>query len=198
MKLDFLTDAVDKILRIDEEDKNADMQHPGRVAVFGVAMTFCGLFLAIIALASGALSMLFFAIFSFLVATLAFLCYKFQRIFVLSDTEFQYTTFYGKRKIYKFEHIRAIRSNSDSHVLILVDGRINIEPNTVMSERLRELFNNELARVYKENAEKKARIKALKSSRSVRLAELSKLSQEKESNQAQNTPETGEENENNQ
>ena len=200
MSFGFITRTIDKLLCINEKDKKADMQLPVRVAFFGVAMAFCGLFLTIIALFSATWSMLLFAFFALAVSAYSFLSYKFQRIHVLSDTEFEYTTFLGKRKIYRFEHIRAIKSNSESHILILVDGRINVEPNTVMSERLKQLFNKELERIYKENSEKKARMKALKSSRSVRLSELSRLSssaKQSEVKKEEITQISGEENENN-
>jgi hypothetical protein len=176
MKKDFFEKIIDKLLRISETDRKADMQAPRKVAVFGIAMVLSGIFLAVIAILSLTWSMLFFAFFSFVSAAVAFLSYKFCRIFVLSDTEFQYTTFLGKKKIYKFEHIRWVKSNYDSRVIVLVDGKIHIESNAILSERLKVLFNKELERSYREAAERKARMKALKSSRSVRLAELSKLS----------------------
>ena len=174
MNFDFIIKSVDKLLRISEKDKKADMQLPDRVAFFGIAMTFCGVFLIIIAIIAIAPFMLFFSILSLLVATFAFLCYKFQRIHILSDEEFEYSTFLGKKKIYKFEHVRAVRVNADSRTLIFSNGRINIESNAILSERLRLLFNKELARIQRENEERKRRLNTHKAAKAKKLAELTR------------------------
>ena len=207
MKFTFITDAVDKILRISEKEKNADMRLPTKVSAFGVAMTFCGLFLVIISIISSAFAMLFFALLSFLIAAFAFLCYKFQRIYILSETEFEYTTFWGKKKIYKFEHIRAIKTNTDSHVLIFTKGRINIETSAILSEKLKILFNKELKRIHQENIERKARLKAAKEKKLKELQRSSSVAKspntaEKQTaaenpQKTQNPENTGENNENN-
>lgn len=174
MRFDFWEIAVDKVLRIDEKEKKADMHLPIRVATFGAAMAFCGIFLVILAIIASAAAMMFLAILSILIAVFAFLSYKFQRIHILSDEEFEYSTFFGKKKIYKFEHVRAVRVNADSRTLIFSNGRINIESNAILSERLRLLFNKELARIQRENEERKRRLNTHKAAKAKKLAELTR------------------------
>ena len=160
MRFDFVIDAIDRLFRVSEEDKKADMQLPPKIAAFGVTTAIAGLFLIIISIITSVWSMLIFAAIAFLVSAFAFLCYKFRRIFVLSDTEFSYTNFFGRMRIYKFEHIRGIKMSSESHTLIMNLGRIRIESPNIISDRLRSLFNKELERVYRENLERKNRKKA--------------------------------------
>lgn len=155
MKFDFLINAIDKLLRINDEDKNADMHLPAKVPYFGVAMIFAGLLIAAVSIFSLAFLLLAFSAIAFLISAYALLCYKNQRIHVLSETEFQYTTFLGKKKIYKFEDIVSIKFNPDSHTLVMKKGRILIESSAHISERLKLLFNKELDRVYKANHTKR-------------------------------------------
>ena len=153
--MSFLTDTVDKILRIDENDKKADMQPSSKVAAFGVAMVLPGLFLTVISICYAAWFMLSFAALAFCASAVSFVCYKFGRIRILSDAVFEYTTLLGTKKVSKFEDIRAIRTDSDSHVLILNRGKIRIYANSTLSEKLKSLLNKELDRIYKENSAKR-------------------------------------------
>lgn len=68
------------------------------------------------------------------------LCYKNQRIYVLSDEEFQYSTFLGNKKIYRFDQITALRKNRDSLTLFLGKNKVHIESSAVMSDRLKALI----------------------------------------------------------
>ena len=68
------------------------------------------------------------------------LCYRNQRIYVLSDEEFQYSTFLGNKKIYRFDEITALRKNRDSLTLFLGKSKVHIESSAVMSDKLRALI----------------------------------------------------------
>ena len=155
MKFDFVINTIDKLLRISDKDKNADMRLPSKVPYFGAAMAFVGLLITIMSIATAIFFLLFFSLIAFLISAFAFLCYKYQRIHVLSETEFQYTTFLGKQKTYKFEDIVSIKMNPDSHTLVMKKGRILIESSAHISERLKLLFNKELDRIYKAHHTKK-------------------------------------------
>lgn len=68
------------------------------------------------------------------------LCYRNQRIYLLSDEEFQYSTFLGNKKIYRFDEITALRKNRDSLTLFLGKSKVHIESSAVMSDKLRALI----------------------------------------------------------
>lgn len=157
MKYDFAINLIDKMLDVSETDKKADMHLPIRFAVFGIAMALAGVFFIVISFVSRVYALLFFAPVAFLISAFAFLYYKFQRIYVISDTEFRYTNFLGKRKTYKFSDIISIKFNPDSHTLVMKKGKIFIESSAIISERLKLLFNKELEKIYRESNEKKHR-----------------------------------------
>ncbi len=156
MKFEFLFDVIDKALRISEKDKKADMHLPVGISFFAISMVLVGFIFIVIALISAVYGLFFFVAATFLAAAFAFLCYKFQRIHVLSETEFRYTNFLGKERIYKFSDILAIDVSRDSRVLIMKNGRIHIEASAIISERLKQLFNKELERIHKANNAKKS------------------------------------------
>ena len=156
MKFEFLFDMIDRILRISENDKKADMQLPGSISVFGLAMALVGFLFILLAAVSAVWSLLLLTFATFLASAFAFLCYKFQRIHIMSDTEFQYTNFLGRKKRYTFSDIYAIEVDQDSRTLYMRKGRIRIKSTAIMSERLKQLFNKELDRIHKANKSKKA------------------------------------------
>ena len=156
MNFDSLYEAIDKALRISENGKKADMHLPTRVAVFGISMVLVGFLFIFLAAISAVWSLLLITFATFAASAFAFLCYKFQRIHIISDTEFGYTNFLGKKRRYRFSDIFAIEVDQDSRVLFMKNGRIRIDASAFISERLKMLFNKELERIYKENNAKKA------------------------------------------
>ena len=74
----------------------------------------------------------------------AILCRRNQKIRVLSDEEFEYTTFLGNSYICRFEDIVALRRNSDSMTLFVGDKKVHIESIAIVSERFAELVNKAL------------------------------------------------------
>ena len=79
------------------------------------------------------------------------LCSKNQRIYIISDEEFVYSTMFGKKKTYRFDQIIALRKNHDSLTLFVGDGKVHIESSAVMSDRLKKLIIQEFQK--KENQE---------------------------------------------
>ena len=71
----------------------------------------------------------------------AFLCWRNQTIHVIDADTFVYTTFLGKRKVYHFSDITAIRRNRDSYTLFLGNEKVHIDGVAVLSERLVALIN---------------------------------------------------------
>ena len=147
MKLRLLAWFLTKILGVDEEAEKADMHLPTKIAAFGLALLIAGFVLIVTYILRGLVVSLVFAIFCFAFAPFAFLCYKNQRIFVLSDEEFEYSTFLGNKKVYKFADIKMLRPNHDSMTLFIYDTemhKVHIESSAILSERLIGLVNAQL------------------------------------------------------
>jgi len=66
----------------------------------------------------------------------AWLCWKNQTIRIISENQFEYTTFLGKTTVYRFSDIKELRVNQDSMTLILANGKVHIESMVHMSETL--------------------------------------------------------------
>ena len=74
------------------------------------------------------------------------LCWKNQTIRILDDEKFEYTTFLGNTRVYRFSDIRELRVNNDSLTLFLTNGKVHIEAMVYMSETLYNKINAEVAK----------------------------------------------------
>lgn len=75
----------------------------------------------------------------------ALLCWKNQTINMLSDDSFEYSTFLGNKKVYRFEDIVGLKRNSDSMTLIVNGGKVHIESCAQLTERFAERINEQLS-----------------------------------------------------
>lgn len=78
----------------------------------------------------------------------AFLCWRNQTIKMLSDDYFEYTTFLGKKTVYRFSDIKWIRKNNDSMTLFVADRKVHIEASAKMIARLIDRINRQLEAIY--------------------------------------------------
>ena len=74
----------------------------------------------------------------------AFLCWKNQKIRMLSNDKFEYTTWLGHSYEYYFRDITDLRVNQDSMTLFVGQKKIHIESMAVLSERLANRINQSL------------------------------------------------------
>ena len=148
MKFKFLTPIITKLLGIDEEAEKADMYLPVWIAGFGLALFLVGFICIAIGIISGEIGLYIAALFCFAVGVAALLCYRNQRIYVKSDEEFEYSTFLGKKTLYRFEDIKKLKKNTDSMTLFVGEGKVHVEDSAIVSERLKNLINKELAKKY--------------------------------------------------
>lgn len=158
MKFRLLTLLITKLLGVDEEAKKADMHLPEWIAGFGLASILGGFILVALSIIGENIPFLIFGIIFFVIAPFALLCYKNQRIYILSEDEFEYSTFLGNKKIYKFANIKKLRANKDSMTMFIDDGelhKVHIESSAVMSQRLIDHINKALAEARESKKEKK-------------------------------------------
>lgn len=77
-------------------------------------------------------------------AAVAFLCWKNQKIRILSQDTFEYTTFLGNTYSFCFSDIEGLKRNKDSMTLLLKNGKVHIESMAVISAELVEKINTAL------------------------------------------------------
>ena len=74
----------------------------------------------------------------------AFMCWRNQKIFMITDEIFCYRTFLGNDHEYRFSQIRKAIQNPDSITLVLETGKVHIESSAILSPRLVERIDREL------------------------------------------------------
>ena len=79
-----------------------------------------------------------------ILSVLAFMCWSNQKIIILDDDRFQYITFTGTKKTYRFSEIKSLRRNNDSLTLFVGNGKVHIESAAILSERLIKKINEAL------------------------------------------------------
>ena len=147
----LIADIFSRLLGIDEEAEKADMHLSTRA--LGLALSAFVAFFVLIAryITTDEWFYIVLGIIFLFIFIGILLCYKNQRIYIISDEEFVYSTMFGKKKTYRFDQIIALRKNHDSLTLFVGDGKVHIESSAVMSDRLKKLIIQEFQK--KENQE---------------------------------------------
>lgn len=145
MKLKILVKIVDSVLGSSKDDETpADMYLPSWLRAFGLVLLAAGTAAFIISFIVHKLTFLLLGVGLFIGGVLACLCWKNQKARVLSDQEFEYTTFLGKSHRYYFRDITGLRKNSDSMTLYVSGSKVHIESCAILSERFVNLINQAL------------------------------------------------------
>ena len=129
-----------------EEQKKADMYLPVKLLAMCLVMTVLGLGLAVYAALNAHLWAGLGAIACIILGIGAFMCWKNQKIFMDGEETFRYRTFLGNEYEYRFSQIQRAVQNQDSITLILDTGKVHIESMAVLSDRLVERIDRELAK----------------------------------------------------
>lgn len=125
-----------------KKGREADMYLPSHLIAMGMAMMLTGVGMAVgasVRLADRYTLLLYIGSAALvLVGIAALMCWKNQKVYVISDEEFTYTTFLGRTYTYRFDEIVALRRNRDSMTLVLQYGKVHIESMAVLSDRFKE------------------------------------------------------------
>jgi len=128
--------------------RKADMFLPTWLLMFAITLAIGGIALGVCAIVFTSLYPAIFAVILLAVGVLAYLCWRNQMIVIQSDTFFEYTTFLGNKKLYRFEDIKGLRQNQDSMTLFVGDGKVHIEACAIISDQLAERIDEQLDRIY--------------------------------------------------
>ncbi len=123
-----------------EDGPRADMFLPVWLLAMGMALVALGAGALIVSLiippsvaaiivAAAGLAMVLFG-------AAALLCWRNQTIVMLSEDEFEYTTFLGSKRVYRFDDITHMRVKQDSLTLFVRGDKVHIESSAIMSRRL--------------------------------------------------------------
>ena len=66
----------------------------------------------------------------------------------MSDEEFEYSTFWGTKPVYRFSDIKLVNMNNGSMTVFVGNGKVYIESMAILSERLVACINRQLENPY--------------------------------------------------
>ena len=149
MKLKILVKLGDLILgeAYSEDEPRADMFLPLWLLAFAIIMLVAGVAVGIYAAVELSVGAVVGAVVCLGLGIMALLCWKNQSIVVLSDESFEYSTFLGNKKEYRFQDITGLKQNNDSMTLFVGDEKVHIESCALLTDRLIELINAQLEKL---------------------------------------------------
>ena len=131
------------------EDPRADMYLPLWILTFGLVLIAGAVVLGVYTALHFSVQTLAVVSICLILGIGAVLCWKNQTIRMLPNDSFEYTTFLGRKTVYRFGDIRGLRKNQDSMTLLVGSGKVHMESCAVISERLADRINRQLAEIYK-------------------------------------------------
>ena len=125
----------------------ADMYLPLWLMVFSLVLMAAGLGFGIAAVVNASTDAGIAAPLCFFLGLAAFLCWKNQKIKIISNDTFVYRTFLGNEHTYRFDQIRGLIPRQDSCTLLMENGKIHMERCAILTKRLSDRINQELDRL---------------------------------------------------
>lgn len=122
--------------------EESDMHLPDWILGFGLVLIVAAV--VIVILGAAAVKALLIGAALLIGGVLAVLCYRNQKIFVTSDETFEYRTFMGNVRSYRFDEIEKLMRNKDSMTLFVRGEKVHIESSAVLSDRLVKLIQDRL------------------------------------------------------
>ena len=150
MKLKLLVKTSELILGAGQsnDEPRADMYLPIWLLAFSFVLIAFGIGLGVWTVLYFSVGTAIAAACCLLLGAAALLCWKNQTIQMLLNDSFEYTTFLGNKKLYRFNQIRGLKRNSDSMTLLVGEEKVHIESCAVLSERLVERINQALVQMH--------------------------------------------------
>ena len=137
-KFSFGTTLVD-------DEPRADMFLPAWLFVMGLLLSMFGAIVGIVfAVLQISTLIIVLAAGMSLLGVAAILCWKNQTIRMLPNDTFEYSTFLGKKTIYRFGDIKGLKKNTDSMTLFVAEGKVHIESIAILTDRLSDRINKQL------------------------------------------------------
>lgn len=122
--------------RDSEYTADYDMHLPLWLFVFGITLIALSAATIVLYIICYQWAFIIAAVLLLVLGFAAILCWRNQRIVIIDDQVFEYTTMLGNKYRYRFEDIRYIRQNADSLTLFVGNGKVHIEFCAVITRRL--------------------------------------------------------------
>ena len=150
MKLRLLVKLVEKLLGIPDhgDEARADMFLPAWILALGIVCIAGAVGFAVAAIIAISVPFAVIAGVWLILGIAAVLCWRNQTIVMLNENAFEYSTMFGKKKVYYFSEIKGMRRNSDSTTLFVGEGKVHIESCAIFTERLINRINASLDAAY--------------------------------------------------
>lgn len=135
------------------EEPRADMYLPLWLLAFSMVLMVGGVMLEIYAAIHAKMAIIAApcGIGAIVLGIAALYCWKNQTITMLDEDTFEYSTFLGNKKIYRFDQIVGLRKNNDSMTLLMDSGKVHIEFCAILSRQLTNRIDHELEKIYAES-----------------------------------------------
>jgi len=131
--------------KTDSRDQEmADMYQAPMVLAIGIVLILIGAGLGVFAAVTLHLAAALGGAACMALGICAFLCWRNQKIFMITEEIFCYRTFLGNDHEYHFSQIKKAIQNQDSITLVLETGKVHIESSAILSPRLAERIDREL------------------------------------------------------
>ena len=146
MKLKILVKIIEKLFGMTDggDGERADMYLPDKLLAMSLVFLVGGIACTTVAIIKFAVWAVVCAVLGILLGVFAFICWKNQKIYMISDEQFTYTTMFGKTYTYSFSDVQGLRRNQDSMTLFVADKKVHIESMAIISDRLAERINKAL------------------------------------------------------
>ena len=152
MKIKLLVKLGEMILGngegLSDDNHRADMYLPVWLLAFAILLMTGGTIMCVFAIIRVSVGIIVASIVAVLLGILALLCWKNQSVTMLSNDTFEYSTFLGNKRIYRFSDIKGLRRNNDSMTLYVGDGKVHIEACAIISDRLADRIDEQLKAIY--------------------------------------------------
>jgi len=137
-KISFGTTLVD-------DEPRADMFLPAWFVIMGLLLCIFGTIGVIVFLVLPiSVPMLMLTAVTVLLGVAVLLCWKNQTIHMLPNDAFEYSTFLGKKKIYRFCDIKTVKKSTSSTTLYVADGKVYIDALAIVTDRLSDRLRKQL------------------------------------------------------
>lgn len=127
-----------------DEEPRADMYLPVRALAMALVLLVGGVAAGVYAAVAKNIAVGIVAVCLAVLGIGLLMCWKNQTVVMLSNDIFEYTTFLGNTKTYRFCEIKGLRVNQDSMTLFVGDGKVHIESMAVLSDRLKKRIGEAL------------------------------------------------------
>ena len=148
----FLTEFVKSIkcrIKLIVDAPRGDAYMPSWVLFLSLIYLVTGLFL-ILVLDFSIMPPVIFAMAAFLVLVGSgiFLCWKNQKIQILSDDLFEYSSFFGKKTVFRFDQISRIKIKTNCIILFVGTKKLYLDAMAIVSKRLQMKIYQVICRIY--------------------------------------------------